>query len=157
MTKVMTMTKIIESLPYELSECTTEQAPWTTLVEEDFHIAIFKDGFPVSYGHLLFVPKYNTVDVLADAVADAIAQGQRMVAEGNCDGYNIGINVGEAAGQTVAWPHVHMIPRRTGDVTDPRGGVRNVIPHLGNYKSKGIGDAYDEVNKWYGDFGDARD
>lgn len=145
------MTKLIEALPDALTECTSEQAPWTSLVEEDFHIAIFKDGFPVSNGHLLFVPKYNTIDVLGDAVTDAIAQGQRLVAEGKCDGYNIGINIGESAGQTVAWPHVHMIPRYEGDVTDPRGGVRNVIPRLGNYKREGISDAYDEVNKWYGD------
>ena len=143
------MAKIIEALPDALTECTPEQAPWTSLVEEDFHIAIFKDGFPVSNGHLLFVPKYNTIDVLRDAVADAIVQGQRLVAEGKCDGYNIGINIGPSAGQTVAWPHVHMIPRREGDVTDPRGGVRNVIPRLGNYKREGIGDAYDEVNNWY--------
>ena len=143
------MAKIIEYLPDALTECTPEQAPWTSLVEEDFHIAIFKDGFPVSNGHLLFVPKYNTIDVLRDAVADAIVQGKQLVAEGKCDGYNIGINIGAAAGQTVAWPHVHMIPRREGDVTDPRGGVRNVIPRLGNYKREGIGDAYDEVNNWY--------
>jgi diadenosine tetraphosphate (Ap4A) HIT family hydrolase len=151
------MIKLIEALPYELTQCTTEQAPWTTLVQEDFHIAIFKDGFPVSEGHLLFVPKFNAVDVLADAVADAIAHGQRIVADGKCDGYNIGINIGAAAGQTVAWPHVHMIPRRKGDVTDPRGGVRNVIPRFGNYLQDRVTDAYDEVNKWYGGFGDARD
>ena len=151
------MTKIIEALPDAITDCTKEQAPWTSLVEEDFHIAIFKDGFPVSNGHLLFVPKYNTIDILGDAVADAIVQGQRLVAEGKCDGYNIGINIGASAGQTVAWPHVHMIPRYEGDVSDPRGGVRNVIPRLGNYKREGFGDAYDEVNKWYGGFGDARD
>ena len=151
------MTKIIETLPDALTDCTKEQAPWTSLVEEDFLIAIFKDGFPVSNGHLLFVPKYNTVEVLADAVADAVAHGQRLVAEGKCDGYNIGINIGAAAGQTVAWPHVHMTPRYEGDVSDPRGGVRNVIPRLGNYKRESVGDAYDEVNKWYGGFGDARD
>jgi len=151
------MTKLIKALPDTLTECTSEQAPWTSLVEEDFHIAIFKDGFPVSNGHLLFVPKYNTIDILGDAVADAIVQGQRLVAEGKCDGYNIGINIGASAGQTVAWPHVHMIPRYEGDVSDPRGGVRNVIPRLGNYKREGIGDAYDEVNKWYGGFGDSRD
>lgn len=151
------MTKIVEALPDGLTECTPEQAPWTTLVEEDLNIAIFKDGFPVSNGHLLFVPKYNTIDVFADAVADAIAHGRQLVADGKCDGYNIGINIGVAAGQTVAWPHVHMIPRYTGDVSNPRGGVRNVIPHLGNYRSDKIGDAYDEVNNWYGSLGDARD
>jgi diadenosine tetraphosphate (Ap4A) HIT family hydrolase len=63
--------------------------------------------------------------------------GNKMVAEGNCDGFNIGINFGAAAGQTVMYPHVHMIPRRIGDCADPVGGVRNVIPGQGNYRSNG--------------------
>jgi len=46
----------------------------------------------------------------------------------------VGQNVGEAAGQTVMYPHIHMIPRRSGDMTDPRGGVRHVIPEKGNYR-----------------------
>ena len=46
----------------------------------------------------------------------------------------IGQNIGEAAGQTVMYPHVHLIPRRAGDMDDPRGGVRHVIPEKGNYK-----------------------
>ncbi len=53
------------------------------------------------------------------------------------DGYNIGINAGEAAGQTVPHLHVHVIPRYRGDVDDPRGGVRHVIPGKGNYLSNG--------------------
>lgn len=53
------------------------------------------------------------------------------------DGYNIGINVGEAAGQTVMHLHVHVIPRYRGDVDDPRGGVRHVIPGKGNYLVNG--------------------
>jgi diadenosine tetraphosphate (Ap4A) HIT family hydrolase len=52
------------------------------------------------------------------------------------EAFNIGQNVGKAAGQTVMYPHVHMIPRRTGDMEDPRGGVRHVIPEKGNYVSK---------------------
>ena len=50
-------------------------------------------------------------------------------------GFNVGQNVGEVAGQTIMYPHVHMIPRRTGDMPDPRGGVRHVIPSKGNYKN----------------------
>jgi diadenosine tetraphosphate (Ap4A) HIT family hydrolase len=59
-----------------------------------------------------------------------------MVFSGLWDGYNIGINIGEAAGQTVEWPHVHLIPRRKGDMKDPTGGVRHVIPCKGNYKKE---------------------
>ena len=55
---------------------------------------------------------------------------------GYCDAFNLGQNVGEVAGQTVMWPHVHLIPRRKGDMDDPRGGVRHVIPEKGNYKQK---------------------
>jgi diadenosine tetraphosphate (Ap4A) HIT family hydrolase len=57
-----------------------------------------------------------------------------MVAEGEFDAFNIGYNHGVAAGQTVMYPHIHLIPRRKGDVEDPVGGVRNTIPGKGNYK-----------------------
>ena len=53
----------------------------------------------------------------------------------NITGYNVGLNVGESAGQTCMYPHVHLIFRRNGDMEDPRGGVRHVIPVKGNYKS----------------------
>lgn len=108
-------------------------APWDQLVDEDFHVAIFRDRYPVSPGHLLFVPKYDTPGVIGDAVRDAIEHGQRMVNDGECEGFNVGINIGRCAGQTVMYPHVHLIPRRTGDCEDPTGGVRNVIPGRGNY------------------------
>jgi diadenosine tetraphosphate (Ap4A) HIT family hydrolase len=60
-----------------------------------------------------------------------------MVRRGDCDAFNIGINMGAAAGQTVMYPHVHLIPRRTGDVADPVGGVRATIPGQANYKKPG--------------------
>lgn len=111
------------------------QAPWTNLEWEDFHVAVFSDAYPVTPGHLLFVPKYNTPGVIADALGSALAQGQRMVTEGICDGFNVGLNMGRAAGQTVMYPHVHLIPRRTGDCADPTGGVRGVIATQQNYKT----------------------
>jgi diadenosine tetraphosphate (Ap4A) HIT family hydrolase len=67
-------------------------------------------------------------------VSDALEHGKNGVDGGAWDGFNIGMNYGEAAGQTVNWPHVHLIPRRNGDVEDPVGGVRNTIPGKGNYK-----------------------
>jgi diadenosine tetraphosphate (Ap4A) HIT family hydrolase len=60
-----------------------------------------------------------------------------LEAERRPDGYNVGINVGEAAGQTVPHVHVHLIPRYEGDVDDPSGGVRFVIPERGNYRRPG--------------------
>ena len=110
------------------------KAPWTELVEEDYHIKVFEDKYPVTPGHLLFVPKYNTVAVLMDCFEAAVEDGIKRVHEGEWDGFNVGFNYGPAAGQTVEWPHVHLIPRRKGDMEDPTGGVRHVIPEKGNYR-----------------------
>jgi diadenosine tetraphosphate (Ap4A) HIT family hydrolase len=109
--------------------------PWDDIVEEDYHVVVYRDRYPVTLGHLLFVPKYNTIGILNDAFEDAIRWGKSEVQKGNWDGFNVGINYGEAAGQTVMWPHIHLIPRKSGDVEDPVGGVRNTIPGKGNYRS----------------------
>jgi diadenosine tetraphosphate (Ap4A) HIT family hydrolase len=69
---------------------------------------------------------------------DAVLRQQREVlmdADKTIVGFNIGMNCGEAAGQTVLHCHVHLIPRRSGDVANPRGGIRHVIPGKGNYQS----------------------
>ena len=110
-------------------------APWDNLVSEDFHVAIFLDKYPCTPGHLLFVPKYNSLGVLKDVFEEAVDWGKAKVEAGEWDGFNVGFNYGPSAGQTVSWPHVHLIPRRTGDVEDPVGGVRNTIPGKGNYRS----------------------
>lgn len=113
---------------------TESNAPWQDPIKDDFHVVVYKDKYPVAHGHLLFVPKHNTVGVLTDAFEDAIRYGKAMVKSGHWDGFNIGMNYGSVAGQTVDWPHIHLIPRFQGDVEDPIGGVRNVIPGKGNYK-----------------------
>lgn len=122
---------VMEGQPPFIEDST---APWDNLLEEDFHVKVFKDKYPVTPGHLLFVPKYNTLHVLMDAFEDAVRDGMRMVESGECDGFNVGFNYGATAGQTVGWPHVHLIPRRNGDMEDPTGGVRHVIPERGNYR-----------------------
>jgi diadenosine tetraphosphate (Ap4A) HIT family hydrolase len=66
-----------------------------------------------------------------------MAEGNRMVTAGECDAFNVGMNLGAAAGQTVMYPHVHLIPRRVGDCVDPVGGVRGVIHGQANYHSGG--------------------
>ena len=118
-------------------------APWDDLVSEDFHVLVFRDRYPVTPGHLLFVPVYNSSGVIRDALKDAVIEGESMIARGECDGFNVGLNIGTAAGQTVMYPHVHLIPRRTGDCADPVGGVRGVIPGQANYKT----DTYINPNK----------
>ena len=127
-----TVQKIINSEPACIDD--SVNAPWTDLELEDFHVKVFSDAYPVTPGHKLYVPQYNNVDVLRDAVVDAVSRGLKGIENGEWDGFNVGMNVGAVAGQTCAWPHVHLIPRRQGDMEDPRGGVRHVIPERGNYK-----------------------
>jgi len=93
------------------------------------------DKYPVSPGHLLLIP-YRHIPTLFDATDDEQAALLALVREAKTlldehfhpDGYNIGVNVRAAAGQTVMHLHVHVIPRYTGDVEDPRGGVRGAVP-----------------------------
>jgi diadenosine tetraphosphate (Ap4A) HIT family hydrolase len=100
----------------------------------------FLDGFPVSEGHALVIPKRHVASIwdlteaeYADAF-DLVRQVKGLLQQRyNPQGFNIGVNCGEAAGQTVFHAHIHLIPRYTGDVPSPRGGVRNVIPGKGNY------------------------
>ena len=117
-------------------ELETANVPWTDKIDEDFHVAIYRDKYPVSHGHMLFVPKYNTPEVIQDAFYDAYKYGLALIKSGEADGFNIGMNVGKVAGQTVMYPHIHLIPRYEGDVKDPTGGIRNVIPGKGNYKNE---------------------
>jgi diadenosine tetraphosphate (Ap4A) HIT family hydrolase len=124
--------KVFEHLPEDKDDIST---PWTDTVQEDFHVVVYRDKYPVTEGHLLFVPKYSTTHILSEAFNDAFRYGREKVQKGEWDGFNIGLNYGESAGQTVPWPHIHLIPRRKGDVEDPVGGVRNTIPGKGNYRS----------------------
>ena len=114
-------------------------APWDLEFQplSDFHVAVFQDRYPVTSRHLLFVPQYNTDAVIVDCFESAMREGRRMVRDGEFDAFNIGINCGEAAGQTVMYPHVHLIPRRHGDCADPVGGVRGVISGQANYRAAG--------------------
>ena len=99
------------------------------------------DAFPVTEGHALVVPKRHAADFFdltpAELLAcdDLLRQAKDLLTardKGFC-GFNIGANAGEAAGQTIFHCHIHLIPRRTGDVENPRGGVRHVIPGKGFY------------------------
>ena len=99
-----------------------------------------RDGFPVSEGHTLVITK-RVVPTWFDATDDERRAVMNLVdvvraqldADYHPDGYNVGFNAGAAAGQTVMHLHVHVIPRYRGDMDDPRGGVRHVIPARGNY------------------------
>jgi len=98
------------------------------------------DLFPVNPGHALIIPKRHVANYFALDAAEQAACVQLLqfvqailTERYNPDGFNVGINVGEAAGQTVPHVHIHLIPRYRGDVDEARGGVRGVIPHKRNY------------------------
>jgi len=98
------------------------------------------DGFPLTDGHTLVIPKRHVLSVfelpqqqLNDLAAVVAKVRQVLKAKYQPDGFNVGVNDGLAAGQTIAHAHVHVIPRRKGDVPDPRGGIRWIIPQKAKY------------------------
>ena len=102
----------------------------------------FSDQYPISPGHTLIIPRRheaNFIDIsttdqmrLWELVDDVVQHLQESMSP---DGFNIGVNAGSAAGQTIDHAHIHVIPRFHGDVEDPKGGVRWVIPHKAKYWS----------------------
>lgn len=113
-----------------------KRAPWTIIEYRTKDFWVFSDAYPVTQGHLLFVPTQLESFNLYECYKAAYKFGFDGVETNKWDAFNIGQNVGVEAGQTVMYPHVHMIPRRKGDMENPRGGVRHVIPEKGNYGSK---------------------
>jgi diadenosine tetraphosphate (Ap4A) HIT family hydrolase len=108
--------------------------------EANSHAVAFSDAFPVAAGHTLVVPRRHVASVFDLAAEEyaalwalVAAVRARLAAASGADGFTIGVNDGAAAGQTVAHAHVHVIPRRAGDVPDPRGGVRWVLPERAAY------------------------
>jgi len=112
-----------------------QDGPWpeSSIVHENERFVVYKDGYPVTEGHLLFVPKTLEHVNIIQCFGAAYTWGNRGVNDGEFEAYNIGYNAGAVAGQSVFWPHIHLIPRRKGDVENPRGGIRHVIPRKGNY------------------------
>ena len=110
------------------------------ILENAFAYAI-RDGFPVTALHTLIIPKRHVIDYFGldadehEAINQLIHQLRDNILRSDKDveGFNIGMNVGAVAGQTIFHAHVHLIPRRIGDVANPRGGVRHIIPDKGHY------------------------
>jgi diadenosine tetraphosphate (Ap4A) HIT family hydrolase len=109
------------------------------LCKTDIAMAIL-DSFPISPGHTLVIPKRHVPDYFE---LTAEEQNELWQLVNRCklilqdrfhpDGFNIGINVGEMAGQSIFHVHIHLIPRYKGDVKNPKGGVRHIIPGKGYY------------------------
>jgi len=126
---------------HSITSCPFCDPPEDRIFAQDRLAIALWDGYPVSPGHALIIPRRHIPNwfdateseqsallTLANAAKPIIDERHRP------DGYNVGINIGAAAGQTVFHLHIHVIPRFVGDVVDPRGGVRHVIPAKANYK-----------------------
>ncbi len=103
--------------------------------------AAFPDAFPVTAEHHLIIPRRHVPDFFDLTNAEHLAllelarelQAKLLQDDSSIKGFNLGVNVGVIAGQTVFHCHLHLIPRREGDVEDPSGGVRSVIPEKRTY------------------------
>ena len=112
------------------------------VIENDLAFAHY-DSYPVNPGHCLIIPRRHVAEYFEATTEEkaaiwALVDEMKTILdkEYKPDGYNVGVNIGKAAGQSVPHVHIHMIPRYKGDMEDPRGGVRGVIPHKQKYLRK---------------------
>lgn len=124
-----------------LLNCLFCQIPPERVIAENSVAYVIMDGFPVTEGHLLVIPKRHVEHYFLLAEKEVLGCHQLLVEmqqrlkqqDDTIEGFNIGMNCGEVAGQTIFHCHIHLIPRRKGDVDEPRGGVRHIIPGKGYY------------------------
>lgn len=121
-------------------DCPFCSLPPERIVSSNDLAFVIRDGFPVSRGHTLVIPRRHVGSFFdltweeREAMMALLAKGRdQLQHELSPDGFNVGINDGVAAGQTVMHVHVHLIPRYAGDREDPRGGVRWVLPDKAAY------------------------
>ena len=115
--------------------------PLDRIIDQTNLSKVFRDAFPVTKLHTLIIPKRHVADYfeLTDAeqadIQTLLQKHHQLIKlkDATVTGFNLGINVGASAGQTVFHVHVHLIPRRNGDVSNPQGGVRGVIPEKQRY------------------------
>lgn len=120
--------------------CPFCEIPSERIIEETSATFMVFDGFPVSKGHTLIIPRRHVGSFFEldkkeqeDILSMLDKAKTRLDADYAPDGYNIGINDGPAAGQTVPHMHIHLIPRYVGDQDDPRGGIRLIFPEKADY------------------------
>ena len=104
-------------------------------IYENAHWFVIYDDFPVREGHILIIPNRNVEGITELRPYEALdllytlrKMVNRLKADFQIDGYNLGLNCGESAGQTIRHLHIHIIPRHHGDTLNPRGGIRNFLP-----------------------------
>lgn len=120
--------------------CAFCHLPETRIIDSSQHVMVIRDGFPISPGHTLIIPKRHiasffeaTTDEREELLNLLDRAKEKLITDFSPDGFNIGINDGSAAGQTIPHLHIHLIPRYLGDQSDPRGGVRWIIPEKAKY------------------------
>lgn len=113
------------------------------IIADSQHALAIYDSYPISRGHTLIIPRrhvgsfFRITQEERDSILGSVEQAKlKLDKEFRPNGYNIGINDGSAAGQTVPHLHIHLIPRYKGDQTDPRGGVRWIFPEKADYWSQ---------------------
>ena len=124
----------------------SDQREFTRIIGYNDEFIAIRDRYPVTPGHTLLIPRRHIetpFELWGDEMLalNRIMRRQKQIIQAedsSVEGFNIGFNVGTPAGQTVPHAHCHLIPRREGDVEDPIGGIRNVIPGKGNYIMKKV-------------------
>ena len=128
--------EILMKKPQNRSNCPfcNHNSDRTIIADSDLAFAIF-DKYPVSPGHALIIPKkhcnnfFDLNHAEQSACLFLLNHVKKILdADYKPNGFNVGVNIGEFAGQTIQHAHIHLIPRYQGDIDDPRGGVRGVIP-----------------------------
>ena len=108
-----------------------EESTWmgndTPFMETEY-TGVFHDKYPCTKGHKLFIPKKDTPEYVGQSYKLAYDYGKKWIAEGKIKGFNVGMNTGLCAGQTILWPHIHFIPRHDGDAKH-HGGMRYTHPN----------------------------
>jgi ATP adenylyltransferase len=130
-----------ESYKHREAGCIFCEMPADRVIKENELCYAIRDGYPVTDLHSLVIPKRHVADYfeLYQPERNAIEQllhelrAEILSADNTITGFNVGINAGKSAGQTIFHVHVHLIPRRDGDMEEPRGGVRGVIPEKQTY------------------------
>jgi len=130
-----------ENTPKSTGLCPFCKIKNSIVIAENKTVYAIRDSSPVSLNHMIIIPKRHCLDYfemtsqercdahkLIETLKDRILENDPLV-----KGFNIGVNCGETAGQTVFHTHIHLIPRRKKDTPNPRGGVRGVIPDKMNY------------------------
>ena len=124
-----------------MSKCIFCKLENHSIVSSSNFFHVIRDSFPVTHLHTLIIPKrhvetYFDLDEDECTELSSVLKSERqniLNLDETVQAFNIGINAGAEAGQTIFHCHIHLIPRRRGDVENPRGGVRGVIPHKQNY------------------------